>query len=173
MSDPLAFFISFACYGARLQGDERGTVDRAHNVFDTPVLPPDPNLEAARRAAMKHPAYELAEDRPAVVLAGIASVADKRGCHIWAAHVRTQHVHAVVTAAGADIDRVLAGLKAAASFRLNRAYPADRGRPFWARHGSTRYVWNEVQLATVIDYVLNRQGEPMAVFRHPDPPRTV
>ena len=26
-----------------------------------------------------------------------------------------------------------ADLKAAASFRLNRAYPADRGRPFWAR----------------------------------------
>ena len=89
---------------------------------------------------------------------------------LWAAHVRSQHLHAVLTAHGADIERVMNDRKAAASFRLNRAYPADRGRPFWARHGSTRYVWDEVRLAEVIDYVLNQQGESMAVYRHPGRP---
>ena len=29
MSDPLAYFITFTCYGNWLHGDERGSVDRA------------------------------------------------------------------------------------------------------------------------------------------------
>ena len=167
MSDPLAYFISFTCYGARLHGDDRGSVDLRHNVYGTPVLPPDQELATARRTVMKHPAYALDGDRPAIVLAGLVALADKRGWTLWAIHVRTQHLHAVLTAAGADIDRVMNDLKAAASFRLNRAYPADRARPVWARHGSTRYVWTDEQFAAVVDYVLNQQGEPMAVYRHP------
>jgi hypothetical protein len=169
MSDPLAYFISFACYGCRLHGDDRGSVDRRHNVYGTPVLPPDPELAASRGAAMTHAPYSLDGDRPVIVLSAIVGLAEKRGWPVWAAHVRTEHLHVVLTAAGADIDRVMADLKAAASFRLNRAYPADRGRPYWARHGSTRYVWDEAQLAPVLDYVLNQQGEPMAVYRHPSP----
>jgi hypothetical protein len=167
MFDPLAYFISFACYGCRLHGDDRGSVDRRHNVYGTPVLDPDPERVAANRAALKHPAYALDGDRPAVVLAGITALVAKRGWVLWAAHVRTEHAHVVLTAGGADPDRVMTDLKAAASLRLNRAHPADRGRPVWARHGSTRYVWDEVQLAAVVDYVLNQQGEPMAVYRHP------
>ena len=41
LSDPLAYFISFACYGCRLHGDDRGSVDLRHNLYGTPVLPPD------------------------------------------------------------------------------------------------------------------------------------
>ena len=28
----------------------------------------------------------------------------------------------------------------------------------WARHGSTRYLWNEEDVLAVRDYVLNHQG---------------
>ncbi len=34
----------------------------------------------------------------------------------------------------------------------------------WARHGSTRYLWDQAGLEAAVDYVVNRQGEPMAVF---------
>jgi Transposase IS200 like len=170
VSDPIAYFISFACYGARLHGDGRGSVDLNHNVFGTPVLPPDSDREAALRAAMKHAPYILNGPRPTIVLDGVLAVAGKRGWHVWAAHVRTEHAHIVLTASGADINRVMNDLKSAASFRLNRALPLDRARPYWARHGSTRYVWDDEQLGTVIDYVLNRQGEPMAAYRHPGRP---
>jgi len=167
MSDPIAFFISFTCYGSRLHGDDRGSVDLDHNVFGTPVLPASPNRAAARRSAMTNPPYSLSGDRPSVVCDAIAALAEKRGWTLWAVHVRTEHLHVIVTAPGGDIDRVMADLKAAASFRLNRAYPAEKDRKHWTRHGSTRYVWNETQLAAIIDYVLNQQGEPMAVYRHP------
>jgi REP element-mobilizing transposase RayT len=166
VSEPLAYFISFTCYGSRLHGDDRGSVDLRHNVFGTPILPPDPELVTNRRAVMKHSPYALEENRPAIVLDGIVALAAKRGWTLWAAHVRTQHLHVVLTATGANIDRVMNDLKAAASFRLHRTYPADRGRPVWTRHGSTRYIWNEDHLAAVVDYVLNQQGEPMAIYRH-------
>jgi REP element-mobilizing transposase RayT len=167
MSDPIAYFISFTCYGTRLHGDDRGSVDLGHNQYGTPVLPANVNRAAARRAGLSHPPYSLGGDRPAIVRDAVVALADKRGWTVWAAHVRTEHLHVVLTAAGVDIDRVMNDLKAAASFRLNRAYPVDRGRTYWTRHGSTRYVWNETQLAAAIDYVLNQQGEPMAVYRSP------
>ena len=168
MSDPVAYFISFTCYGSRLHGEVRGSVDLDHNVYGTPILPPNPERFAARRAALAHTPYTLTEERPAIVLDGIVALALKRRWTLWAVHVRTEHLHTVVTARGDDIDRVMTDLKAAGSFRLNRAYPSDQGRKFWTRHGSTRYVWNEAQFAAVADYVLNQQGEPMAVYRHPD-----
>ncbi|HKB02262.1 MAG TPA: transposase [Gemmataceae bacterium] len=141
MSDPIAYFISFTCYGTRLHGDDRGSVDRDHNAYGAPLLPTSANRVAARRAALARPPYSLDGDRPGVVRDAIVALADKRGWTLWAAHVRTQHLHVVVTAPDIEIERVMTDLKAAASFRLNREYPADRGRTFWTRHGSTRYVW--------------------------------
>ena len=45
---PLAYLITFACYGARLHGDESGSVDRHHNLPGTPYLPPDSNARLTR-----------------------------------------------------------------------------------------------------------------------------
>ena len=41
MSDPIAYFITFRTYGTWLHGDERGSTDRDHNAYDTPLLDPD------------------------------------------------------------------------------------------------------------------------------------
>ncbi|MGH9840991.1 MAG: hypothetical protein ACREEM_19730 [Blastocatellia bacterium] len=38
---PLAYLITFRCYGTWLHGDERGSVDRDHNIYRTPFLPRD------------------------------------------------------------------------------------------------------------------------------------
>ncbi len=40
--------------------------------------------------------------------------------------------------------------------------PPDRRR--WARHGSTRYLWTAERVEAAIQYVVQEQGEPMAVF---------
>jgi hypothetical protein len=39
---PLAYFIMFRSYGTWLHGDSRGSVDRLHNTYGTPRLPPNP-----------------------------------------------------------------------------------------------------------------------------------
>ena len=38
----LRYFITFACYGARLHGEESGSVDRQHNLVGSRLLEPDP-----------------------------------------------------------------------------------------------------------------------------------
>ena len=35
---PLAYLITFRCYGTWLHGDERGSMDRTHNVFGAPKI---------------------------------------------------------------------------------------------------------------------------------------
>jgi len=36
----------------------------------------------------------------------------------------------------------------------------------WTRHGSTRYLWKEAEVEATIQYVVNEQGLPMAVFEN-------
>ena len=54
--------------------------------------------------------------------------------------------------------------KAYASRRLKERLrePADCKR--WTQHGSTLYLWKEETVAEKIEYVVNGQGEPMAVY---------
>ena len=67
-STPLAYFITFTCYGSWLHGDERGSVDRDDNVPGTPVLLPDPVLQAYEVDLLREPPYLLDPARRQVTL---------------------------------------------------------------------------------------------------------
>jgi REP element-mobilizing transposase RayT len=79
-----------------------------------------------------------------------------------AAHVRTNHVHAVVEA-DAHPEKVMHAFKAYASRSLNRFGIDDPDRKRWARHGSTRWLSKDAEVRRAIDYVVSGQGEPMEV----------
>ena len=96
----------------------------------------------------------------------ICEFARRKNWSLHAVHVRSNHVHVVVSADG-PAERAMNDLKTAASRRLNRAFTAERDRPRWTRHGSTRYLWSEAEVAYKVDYVLSSQGDPMD--RYPDP----
>jgi REP element-mobilizing transposase RayT len=98
MDPPLAYFITFHCYGTWLQGEEPGSVDGAHNQSDTPFLPPDPQTRHRHQERMDQPAYHLDALRRGHVLQAIREVCRYRGWRLLAAHVRSSHVHIVVTA---------------------------------------------------------------------------
>jgi len=55
-------------------------------------------------------------------------------------------------------------LKAYASRALNEAHVGPTDQKRWARHGSTRYLWNHEQISAAITYVLDKQGERMATY---------
>jgi hypothetical protein len=160
---PLAYFITFSCYGARLHGDERGSVDRNHNGYGAPLLPADPERVRAMADRMREPTYELDEGRGRLVGRALAEVAVYRRWLLAAAHVRTTHVHAVV-AAQVDPDQVIKDFKAYATRAIRRAcLDRDRSR-FWAEGGSRRYLWTADDVRGAIDYGLNQQGEPMETY---------
>ena len=55
--------------------------------------------------------------------------------------------------------------KVYASRRLNRLGLDDPARKRWARHGSTRWLWETGHVSAAIQYVVEEQGEPMSVFQ--------
>jgi hypothetical protein len=57
---------------------------------------------------------------------------------------------------------MLIDLKAYATGAL-RARNIARAR-YWAKHGSTRYLWSQASLNAAMEYVLNGQGVKMACY---------
>ena len=55
-------------------------------------------------------------------------------------------------------------IKACASRCLNQTGLDEVGRKRWARHGSTRWLWKPEHVSAAIRYVVDEQGDPMAVF---------
>ena len=56
----------------------------------------------------------------------------------------------------------MSDFKAYASRNLNLAENLHRKR--WARHGSTRWLSTDQDVREAIQYVVEEQGQPMAIF---------
>jgi REP element-mobilizing transposase RayT len=159
----LRYFITFACYGARLHGEESGSVDRHHNLFGSRLVEPDPKRVLAERGLMLQKPYVLDPARRTIVLSALQRHCMHRGWNLLAAHVRSNHVHAIVEAEIRP-ERIMTEFKAYASRELNRVGSDAPDRKRWARHGSTRWLWEDEDLRDAVRYVTEEQGEPMALF---------
>src|SRR5947209_19999 len=133
----LAYFLTFTTYGTWLPGSAKGkgSVDAQHNVYGTPFLEPNAGREQAAREAMVQPAYVLSAAERDIVSKAIVELARERGWRLWALHVRTNHVHAVVSAE-CDPGRIMSDMKARASRELTAAGFDNAQRRRWTRHGS-------------------------------------
>jgi REP element-mobilizing transposase RayT len=159
----LRYFITFACYGARLHSDEMGSVDRNHNLVGSRLLEPDPKRVMSERRRMLQDPYVLGQESRAVVLAALRRHCTHRGWDLLAVHVRSNHVHAILEAEIRP-ERIMNEFKVYASCELNRLGDDGLGRKRWARHGSTRWLWQDQDVREAIRYVVEEQGEPMALF---------
>ena len=146
-----------------MHGDEAGSVDRHHNLVGGRRLEPDTWRVLAERREMLQGAYVLGEAARQVVLGAIRSHCVQRGWNLLAAHVRSNHVHVVVEA-GIRPERVMNEFKSYASRALNQLTSEEPGRKRWARHGSTRWLWKDEDVRDAVRYVIEEQGEPMALF---------
>jgi REP element-mobilizing transposase RayT len=159
----MRYFITFACYGAHLHGDEAGSVDRQHNVPGTRLAEANSDRVAVMRQQMDQLPYSLDKDRRATVLDAWREVCVQRGWSLLAAHVRTNHVHVVVEAEVRP-ETIMNTFKSYASRGLNRLGHDAPDRKRWARHGSKRWLWKDDDVEEAIRYVVSRQGEPMEVY---------
>ena len=159
----MIYLLTFACYGCHLHGDESGSVDREHNLPGSRLIDADPKRVSAERLLMDQTPYSLDRSRREAVLASLLERCSQREWSLLAAHVRTNHVHAVVEAEAAP-ERVMNDLKSYASRYLNRTGLETSARKRWARHGSTRWLWKRENVSAAIRYVVDEQGDPMAVF---------
>ena len=158
---PLAYLITFRCYGTWLHGDERGAMDRrSNNRYGTPRIPANRALRESDQAYLKQPPVILdATQRDAVEIA-IREVCQNRNYRLLALNVRTNHVH-VVVAAACKPESILSTFKAYTSRRLREAGLCSNSQILWSRHGSTQYLWKPQRVELAIDYVVNGQGEEL------------
>ena len=105
----------------------------------------------------------LDEAGRAAVLEAIRKHCGYRSWNLLAAHVRTNHVHVVVEAE-ARPERIMNEFKSYASRELNGLGPHGPNHKRWARHGSTRWLWKDEDVRHALQYVIEGQGEPMALF---------
>ena len=163
-SVPLAFLITFRCYGTWLHGDERGSVDRRYyNGFGTPKIKPDAKMVDRKRGMLNHPTVLLGPSERAVVEKAIREVCSVRGYPLHAANVRTNHAH-IVAGSLKSPERLMNTFKAYSTRALREAGLAAAESKIWSRHGSTRYLWTEEHIATAVDYVVNGQGDELPKF---------
>jgi len=159
----LTYLITFACYGCHLHGDPEGSVDRKHNQPGSPLVEPCPKRVSVERRLMNQPPYRFDARCRQALLASIVDGCSQQNWSLLAAHVRTNHVHLVVKSE-ARPERIMNDLKSYASGCLNRLGLDEPVRKRWARHGSTRWLWEQENVSAAIRYVIEEQGERMAVL---------
>ena len=154
---PLAYLITFRTYGTWLHGDIRGSTDRYHNDYATLRIRPNPQGRAYNRSLLARPPVLLDAPRRRCVDGSVRATCAFRGWTLHALNVRTNYVHAVISASCIP-ESVLRDLKAYATRSLREAGCWIGEQSPWCDGGSTRYLWTENALACAITYVVERQG---------------
>ncbi len=159
-SEPLAYLLTWTCYGTWLHGDERGSVDDDHKTPGEPFLPADQIRYSAESRRLHHAPIELDAAARRIVADTIRAHCDVRGWDLLALNVRTNHVH-VVVACDAHPDRALSEFKAWTTRRLREARCMAPDAVVWTHHGSTRYLWKKESVDAAMEYVVDRQGDDL------------
>ena len=161
---PIAYLITFRCYGTWLHGDERGSVNRFRNVYGTNRLPHNKDWLAINKARLKALPVRLNADQRQAVNEAIIETCDIRNWTLHAKNVRTNHAHVTVSIGTKGPGIALNAFKANATRLLRERGLWKREESPWAARGSKRWLWNEKSLFQAIDYVINGQGDDLPEF---------
>ena len=160
---PLAYLITFRCYGTWPHGDERGSYRRSSRVMSGVLrIPPRPGLKRAESKQLKHLLLKLNTRQRAVIDQAVREVCLHRKYRLCAISVRTNHPHSVVSSLS-DPEPILDAFKSYSTRALREAgLLPDSVKP-WARHGSTIYLWKERDVEKAVEYVLLGQDHEFSL----------
>ncbi len=157
---PLSYLITWTTYGTWLHGDPRGSADPIHNRFGTPYLPASKRRFRYERRELRDKPVRLDKTARRLVASAIIEHAEQKTWRIFALHVRTNHVHVVVSCP-CEPEKPLREFKAWATRRLRAEGVVEKTSRVWTRHGSTRYLFNETGVHGAIRYVNEQQGKSL------------
>jgi REP element-mobilizing transposase RayT len=160
---PPAYLITFRCYGTWLHGDERGSVDRKHNVHGTELIAPNARWKRHNTQTLRAAPVGLDKDRRDAVEAAVRETCEARGWLLRAVNARTNHVHAVVSA-GCRPEPVLRAFKANATRLMRERGHWTHAHSPWSEGGSRRYLWAERNIELAVSYVVDGQGGTLPDF---------
>lgn len=155
---PLAYLITIRTFATWLHGDERSSVDtHGKNVFGTPKVLSNPNLRNRMKENLKNEPFILDSAQRKAVEESIQETCKIRNYHLLALNVRTNHLHAVVSASS-NPEIILNGFKSHATKKLKEDSLISKETKVWSRGGSKRYLWKKHYVDLAVDYVLYSQG---------------
>ncbi len=161
---PLAHLFTFRCYGTWLHGDERGSIDKFNNAYQTPYLPPNKDWHNFNTDLLRHKPVKLNASMRNDVETALRETCIIRGWGLYAVNVRTNHVHAVIATGNYSSKKAIVMLKANATRKMREDNVWNFDHSPWAKKGSRRFLWNEKSVEKAIDYVINGQGKPLPDF---------
>lgn len=161
---PLAYLITFRCYGTWLHGDVRGSIDRFHNIYESPYVVPNEKFEIFNKEELKSDPVSLDAKQRKIVEDAIREVCEHRKWGLYALNIRTNHVHIVVSIGNASPGSALNSFKAYATRRMRMKNLWDKTHSPWSNKGSKRYLWNEKAIEIAVNYVIDGQGRELPKF---------
>ena len=157
--EPIAYLITVRCYGSWLHGDDLNSVDRhGYNTYGKDFVPPSEKLLEYMKKEMKGNEVRLDKPMRISVLRTIKEVCKYRGYELFAVQIRSNHFHAVVSAAE-NPDHIAKTFKSYATRNLRTSNLVSNTSKVWSRGQSCRYIWNQEQLEKAKNYVVYRQGD--------------
>jgi len=117
---PLAYLITFRCYGTWLHGDDWGAIDRFHNQYKSPYLPSNEGWRKHNLQILECEPVTLSDVQRESVERAIRETCSLRNWLWRAINVRTNHVHAVVSLGITPPERALDAFKAKATRQLRQ-----------------------------------------------------
>lgn len=161
---PSAYLITIRSYGTWLHGDDNGSVDRhGFNIYGTPRMFHSEKLKNLMKAQMNQEPTVFDKSERICVLKSVKEVCDYRGYDLLAVNIRTNHLHAVVSA-NMNPDKIANDFKAYATRRLREAKLVELGKIIWSRGKSGRYLWKPKHVELAVEYVLFGQGDEIPAF---------
>ena len=133
-------------------------MDRDHNSFGSRLLDESVTRRRYERWKMLGDSTQLNLPARTLTLQAIETACRREHWRLAAAHVRSNHVHVVVSAE-LKPEKIMGTLKSCTSRALNDAFGNLRKR--WSRHGSTRWLWH---VTAAVSYIVHQQGRPMEVY---------
>ncbi|MEP6708252.1 MAG: transposase [Pyrinomonadaceae bacterium] len=141
---PLAFLITFRSYGTWLHGDDRGSVNRFRNQYNSRRLPPEKKWMQTNTQRLRREIVILTAAQRACVEEAVHETCEIRQWHLHAMNARTNHVHTVVAIGAKKPDVPLNAFKANATRKMREDGCWQSELSPWADKGSKRYLWNEL-----------------------------
>jgi REP element-mobilizing transposase RayT len=112
---------------------------------------------------MNNKPFLFSEDQRIIVESAIVEVCEYRSYNLKAINVRSNHVHAVISAQ-IKPKLIIDGVKSYATRRLRENFSSIENFKVWARGGSRRYLWKPRHVALAIEYILYGQDNVIPDF---------
>jgi REP element-mobilizing transposase RayT len=161
---PLAYLITFRTYGTWLPGDERGSVDRFHNIYNEPYAAANARLKTYHLNRLKSDSVKLDARQRKSVDNAVREVCQHKKWGLMALNVRTNHVHLVADIGLNKPEHALNAFKAYSTRKMRQNNCWDFEHSPWVNKGSIRHLRNEKNIEMAVDYVIKGQGADLPKF---------